>query len=128
MPVKAKIDSVSVRRNTTSKNRCLQLGLGRIGFHVFHHTYRAWLNETGAPVDLQQKLMRHAHVSATMDQYGNASIQAKPQGQSANRATPLEKACQPTGLHAINKRNCAAVLLLDSFGQSLRVPKLPVTL
>jgi len=55
----------------------LQLGLGRIGFHTFRHTYRAWLDETGAPVGVQQKLMRHAHVSTTMDQYGNASALAK---------------------------------------------------
>jgi integrase len=55
----------------------LQLGLGRIGFHTFRHTYRAWLDETGAPRGVQQKLMRHAHISTTMDQYGNASMEAK---------------------------------------------------
>ena len=60
----------------------LQLGLGRIGFHTFRHTYRAWLDETGAPVGVQQKLMRHAHVSTTMDQYGNASAMEK---RKANR-------------------------------------------
>jgi integrase len=60
----------------------LELGLGRIGFHTFRHTYRAWLDETGAPVGVQQKLMRHAHVSTTMDQYGNASALAK---RKANR-------------------------------------------
>jgi integrase len=60
----------------------LKLGLGRIGFHTLRHTYRAWLDETGAPVGVQQKLMRHAHVSTTMDQYGNASAQAK---RKANR-------------------------------------------
>ena len=60
----------------------LQLGLGRIGFHTFRHTYRAWLDETGAPVGVQQKLMRHAHVSTTMDQYGNASMLEK---RKANR-------------------------------------------
>lgn len=32
----------------------LQLGLGRIGFHTFRHTYGAWLDETGAPVGVQQ--------------------------------------------------------------------------
>jgi integrase len=60
----------------------LQLGLGKIGFHTFRHTYRAWLDETGAPVGVQQKLMRHAHISTTMDQYGNASMEAK---RKANR-------------------------------------------
>ena len=60
----------------------LQLELGRIGFHTFRHTYRAWLDETGAPVGVQQKLMRHAHISTTMDRYGNASMEAK---RKANR-------------------------------------------
>jgi integrase len=48
----------------------------------FRHTYRAWLDETGAPMRVQQKQMRHAHISTTMDQYGNASAIAKPK---ANR-------------------------------------------
>jgi integrase len=60
----------------------VKLGLGRIGFHTFRHTYRAWLDETGAPMGVQQKLMRHAHISTTMDQYGNASAVAK---RKANR-------------------------------------------
>jgi integrase len=60
----------------------LQLGLGRIGFHTFRHTYRAWLDETRAPVGVQQKLMRHAHISTTINQYGNASMEAK---RKANR-------------------------------------------
>jgi integrase len=60
----------------------LKLGLGRIGFHMFRHNYRAWPDETGAPVGVQQKLMRHARVSTTMDQYGNASALAK---RKANR-------------------------------------------
>jgi integrase len=103
----------------------LKLGLGRIGFHTFRHTYRAWLDETGAPVGVQQKLMRHAHVSTTMDQYGNASALAKRKAKSANRATPLEKACQSTGFHSINRGTVRQFPLLDSFGQSLQVPNCP---
>ena len=57
-------------------------GLGRIGFHMFRHIYHAWLDETGAPMGVQQKLMRHAHISTTMDQYGNASEVEK---RKANR-------------------------------------------
>jgi hypothetical protein len=37
-------------------------------------------------VGVQQKLMRHAHVSTTMDQYGNASALAK---RKANRPVPI---------------------------------------
>ena len=51
----------------------LKLGLGRIGFHTFRHTYRAWLDETGAPVGVQQKLMRHADIRTTMNIYGDAA-------------------------------------------------------
>ena len=32
----------------------LKLGLGRIGFHTFRHTCRAWLDETGAPVGVNK--------------------------------------------------------------------------
>ncbi len=58
------------------------MGLGRIAFHTSRHSCRAWLDETGAPAGVQQKLMRHVQVSTTMDQYGNASALAK---RKANR-------------------------------------------
>jgi integrase len=103
----------------------LQLGLGRIGFHTFRHTYRAWLDETGAPVGVQQKLMRHAHVSTTMDQYGNASALAK---RKANRATPVEKVCQSADLHSIDKGICEAVPLIGQFWTVAASAQLPVTL
>ena len=43
-----------------------------IGWHTFRHTYRSWLDDTGAPMGVQQKLMRHAQISTTMNVYGNA--------------------------------------------------------
>jgi integrase len=67
-------------------SRYLKLGLGRVGFHTFRHTYFMWLDETGGSVGVQQKLMRHAPVSTTMDQYGNASALAK---RKANRPIVL---------------------------------------
>ncbi len=59
----------------------LQLGLGRIGFHMFRHTYRAW-TKPEHPWACSRNFMRHAHISTTMDQYGNASTLAK---RKANR-------------------------------------------
>jgi len=44
---------------------------------TFRHTYRSWLDDTGAPLGAQQKLMRHAQVSTTMNVYGNALMGAK---------------------------------------------------
>jgi|SRR5271155_1114608 integrase len=48
-----------------------------LGWHTFRHTYRSLLDATGAPVGVQQKLMRHAQVSTTMDVYGNALMESK---------------------------------------------------
>ena len=31
-----------------------------VGWHTFRHTYRLWPDDTGAPMGVQQKLMRHA--------------------------------------------------------------------
>ena len=52
------------------------------GWHTFRHTYRAHLDETGAPVGVQQKLMRHSNVSTTMNVYGNATSKAKLEANS----------------------------------------------
>lgn len=51
--------------------------LGRVGWHTFRHMYRSWLDATGAPLGVQQKLMRHAQISTTMNVYGNALMEAK---------------------------------------------------
>ncbi|MCU1308702.1 MAG: integrase family protein [Acidobacteriaceae bacterium] len=51
--------------------------LGTIGWHTFRHTYRSWLDATGAPLGVQQKLMRHANIGTTMNVYGNAMLDSK---------------------------------------------------
>lgn len=55
---------------------------GHIGWHTFRHTYRSWLDDTGAPFSIQQKLMRHAQVSTTMNVYGNALMESKSEANS----------------------------------------------
>jgi hypothetical protein len=40
------------------------------------------LDDTGAPVGVQQKLMRHAQVSTTMNVYGNDLMGAKREANS----------------------------------------------
>lgn len=59
-----------------------KIGLPNIGWHAFRHTYRSFLDETGAPIGVQQKLMRHSNVATTMNVYGNASLKAKQQANS----------------------------------------------
>jgi integrase len=48
-----------------------------IGWHTFRHAYRSFLDDAGAPVGVQQKLMRHAQVATTMNTYGNAQMNSK---------------------------------------------------
>ncbi|MGF7180498.1 tyrosine-type recombinase/integrase [Tunturiibacter psychrotolerans] len=50
---------------------------GAIGWHTFRHTYRSWLDETGAPMKVQQELMRHASIQTTMNVYGQAMSSSK---------------------------------------------------
>jgi integrase len=58
-----------------------KLGL-KVGWHTFRHTYRSLLDETGAPVGVQQKLMRHSSVATTMNVYGRAGLKAKADANS----------------------------------------------
>ena len=59
-----------------------KVGILRIGWHAFRHTYRSLLDETGAPVGVQQKLMRHSNVATTMDRYGSATLKSKQKANS----------------------------------------------
>jgi integrase len=58
-----------------------EIGIAGLGLHTFRHTYRSLLDETGAPIGVQQKLTRHAKVSTTMNVYGNSTLKVK---QGAN--------------------------------------------
>ena len=59
-----------------------KLGIPNLGFHTFRHTYRAWLDASGTPVGVQQRLMRHAQVSTTMNTYGDAMMESKRQANT----------------------------------------------
>jgi integrase len=55
---------------------------GDIGWHTFRHSYRSWLDETGAPLTVQKELMRHASIQTTMNIYGKAMTESKRQAHS----------------------------------------------
>lgn len=46
--------------------------LDGVTWHTLRHTYRSWLDETGAPMTVQQNLMRHSDIRTTMNIYGDA--------------------------------------------------------
>lgn len=51
-----------------------EIGIMCLGWHTFRHTYRSLLDEAGAPVGVQQKLMRHSNVATTMNVYGSSTL------------------------------------------------------
>jgi integrase len=53
---------------------------GDIGWHTFRHSYRSWLDETGAPLTVQKELMCHASIQTTMNIYGKAMTDSKRPG------------------------------------------------
>ncbi|HTM11554.1 MAG TPA: tyrosine-type recombinase/integrase, partial [Bryobacteraceae bacterium] len=46
-------------------------------WHSFRHSYRAWLQESGAPFAVQQELMKHASITTTMNVYGKVMTDTK---------------------------------------------------
>lgn len=45
-------------------------GIEHVSTHTMRHTHRSWLAAVGTPLDVQQKLMRHASITTTME-YGD---------------------------------------------------------
>jgi integrase len=70
-------DSGSLRKKVLKAAALRAKIQARIGWHTFRHSYRAWLDETGAFLGVQQKLMRHANISTTMNVYGGAFMESK---------------------------------------------------
>ncbi|HEX4021305.1 MAG TPA: hypothetical protein VHX63_09190, partial [Acidobacteriaceae bacterium] len=64
---------------TRCEGRQVRRGLG---WHTFSHTYRFWLDETGAPMKVQQERMRHASIQTTMNVYGHVMAETKRRANS----------------------------------------------
>jgi integrase len=56
--------------------------IGKLGTHSFRHTYRSWLDAVGTPIAVQQKLMRHSDVRATMNIYGDVVTDQESQAHA----------------------------------------------
>jgi len=62
-----------------------KIGIENLGWHTFRQSYRSMLDVWGAPIGVQQKLMRHAQVSTTM-QYGNCLYDGEEEGARSSCA------------------------------------------
>ena len=49
---------------------CHDAGIVHVSPHSFRHSYRAWLDELGTPITVQQRAMRHGDIRVTMS-YGD---------------------------------------------------------
>jgi len=59
----------------------IQNGFGSVGWHTFRHTYRTLLSGVDTPIDVQQKLLRHAQISTTQ-QYGGPPMENQRRANS----------------------------------------------
>jgi integrase len=56
--------------------------IGALGTHTMRHSYRSWLDAVGTPMAVQQKLMRHASITTTMNIYGDVVTDEMAQAHS----------------------------------------------
>lgn len=74
-----------------------KVGVLRLGWHTFRHSYRSLLDACGAPIGVQQKLLRHAQVSTTM-KYGGCLYGRKTEGAQRRCADGIAReACCGSG-------------------------------
>ncbi len=70
-----KLDTAKPYHSDSLRERHLNraAGLPKLGWHAFRHTYRARLSQLEPPLEVQQKLMRHASIDMTT-RYGRSSM------------------------------------------------------
>ena len=69
------------KRHIRKASKSAKIG-SAVGWHTFRHSYRSWLDETGAPLTVQKELMRHASIQTTMNIYGKAMTDTKRQAHT----------------------------------------------
>ena len=65
------------------RKAAIAAGIGSdVGWHTFRHSYRSWLDDSGAAMSVQKELMRHASIQTTMNVCGKAMTETKRQAHS----------------------------------------------
>jgi len=60
-------------------------GVGKVGWHTFRHSYRAWLKGFNTPLEIQKELMRHSNLKTTVEIHG-VEPDVAPAHRKANTA------------------------------------------
>jgi integrase len=72
------------------REAAVSAGIGRVGTHVFRHSFRSWLDATGAEITVQRELMRHSDIRMTLNTYGAPITDAQRAAASRVAAFALE--------------------------------------
>jgi len=83
-------------------------GINGLGTHSLRHSYRSWLDSVGTPVGVQQKLMRHADIRATMNVYGDAATDEMTEAHS-KVVDPQRLRPGTSRRYLVSKRGCRAL-------------------
>lgn len=76
-PVTGKPYHAGILRRRHLSPLARKIGIPRLGWHSFRHSFRSWLDVIGAAPGQQMTLMRHADISTTMNIYGAGLIDNK---------------------------------------------------
>lgn len=83
-----------------------------LGWKSFRHSFRSWLDQTGAPIGVQRELMRHASIQTTMNVYGRAMTDGKRQAHGNVVEMILKPAGSPTNKPEAETANPAPVAIV----------------
>jgi len=81
------------------KPAAVRVGVGKIGWHTFRHSYSSLLRRVGADIKVQQELLRHSTIQSTMNVYTQAMSEGKRAANSVvvRSVLPCETCCGVIG-------------------------------
>jgi integrase len=88
------------------KPAVVRVGVGKIGWHTFRHSYSSLLRRVGADIKVQQELLRHSTIQSTMNVYTQAMSEGKRAANSVivRSVLPCETCCGIMGTRSGSER------------------------
>jgi integrase len=88
------------------KPAAARVGVGKIGWHTFRHSYSSLLRRVGADIKVQQELLRHSTIQSTMNVYTQAMSEGKRAANSVvvRSVLPCETCCGVIGAQRGSER------------------------
>jgi len=75
----------------TFQQAASKAGIGKLGTHSLRHSCHSWLDAVGAPIAVQQKLMRRSDIRTTLNIYGDVVTDEMAQAHSKVVGLPLPR-------------------------------------